>query len=325
MNETKFSVLENMIHNKYKNITGIVVSKNKDILYEKYFNECSKSSHIHVYSVTKSIISMLIGIALDRNYINSVHQKIINFFPNYKVKKSEKNIQNITLENLLTMTAPYKYKISPYTEYFTSSDWAEFSLNLLGGNEQIGRFRYTPLIGPDILSGILVKITGQSVLNFAKETLFKPLSIEVEKSITFQNKEEQLAFNKATTISGWVADSKGLNSAGWRLTLTARDMLKLGQLYLNGGNWKEKQIVSKKWVDESLIEHSKLKEKNLKYGYLWWVLDEKKRSFAAIGDGGNVIYVNSKYNMVVSITSLFAPNVTDRIEFIKKYLEPIFE
>ena len=71
MNETKFSVLENMIHNKYKNITGIVVSKNKDILYEKYFNECSKSSHIHVYSVTKSIISMLIGIALDRNYINS--------------------------------------------------------------------------------------------------------------------------------------------------------------------------------------------------------------------------------------------------------------
>lgn len=325
MNETKFSALENMIHDKYKNIAGIIVSKDENILYEKYFNECSPSSHIHIYSVTKSIISMLIGIAVDRKYINSVHQKIITFFPNYKVKESEKTIQDITLENLLTMTTPYKYKTSPYTKYFTSSNWVNFSLHLLGGNKQIGQFRYTPLIGPDILSGILVKTTGQSVLDFAKETLFKPLSIVVEKSITFQNKEEQLAFNKATTISGWVADSKGLNSAGWGLTLTARDMLKLGQLYLNSGNWKGKQIVSKKWIDESLKEHSKWEETNLKYGYLWWILDEKNRSFAAIGDGGNVIYVNSNNNIVVSITSLFAPNVTDRVDFIKNYLEPIFE
>lgn len=322
MNREKVTELENKINNNYSNIAGIVVLKGGKTLYENYFNECTAASRIHVYSVTKSIVSILIGIAMDKGYIKSSNEKVLDFFPDYIVKKREKTIQGVTFENLLTMTAPYKYKFAPYIKYFTSDDYVRFSLDLLGGREQIGKFRYAPLIGPDILSGILVKATGKSVFDFATENLFSPLGITVETNVIFHSKEEQLAFNKAKDISGWVVDPSGVNTAGWGLTLTPMDMAKIGQLYLSGGIWEDKRIVSKKWIEESTKEHSRWEKLDLAYGYLWWIHED---GYAAMGDGGNVIYVNTKKSMVISIASLFRPNVKDRIEFIKEYIEPIFE
>jgi CubicO group peptidase (beta-lactamase class C family) len=324
MNQEKVTALEKKINKDCSNIAGLVVLKNGERVYEKYFNECTAASRIHVYSVTKSIISILIGIAVDKGHIKSLDRKVLDFFPDYIVQRKEKTIQNITLKNLLTMTAPYKYNIFvPYIKYFSSADWVKFTLDLLGGKGQIGKFRYTPIIGPDLLSGILVKSTGQSVFDFATENLFLPLGISVEKNVIFHNKEEQLAFNKAKNISGWVADSTGVNPGGWGLTLSPVDMAKIGQLYLDGGMWNGKQIVSTNWIDESTREHSRWEKLNLSYGYLWWV--ENGNGYAAMGDGGNVIYVNPKKKMVVSIASLFMPKVKDRLELIKEHIEPIFE
>lgn len=326
MNREKLSDLERKINNDYSNIAGMVVLKDGKTLYENYFNECTAASRIHIYSVTKSIISILVGIALDKGYIESINQKVLDFFPDYIVKRREKTIQNVTLKNLLAMTAPYKYKFfAPYIKYFTSDDWVKFTLDLLGGMGQIGKFRYTPLIGPDILSGILVKATGQSVFDFATENLFSPLGITVESNVVFHSKEEQLAFNKAKNISGWVADSTGVNAGGWGLTLSPADMVKIGQLCLDGGMWDGKQIVSTQWINESTKEHSRWRKLNLPYGYLWWIIDGKEHACAAMGDGGNVIYFNTKRKIVVSIASLFVPKVKDRVELIKKHIEPMFE
>lgn len=313
--------LERLIETKYENTAGITVLKDGNTVYESYFNGCTPESRIHVYSVTKSIVSILIGIAVDRGYIKSIQQKVLDFFPDYRVKQREKTIQNITLEHLLTMTAPYKYKFAPYIKYFTSEDGVTFSLDLLGGRGNIGDFRYTPLIGPDILSGILIKTAGQSVFDFASENLFSPLGIHVSRNITFQSKEEQLAFNKATDISGWVADEAGTNTAGWGLTLSLTDMAKIGQLCLQKGIWDGRQIVSANWINESTKEHSRWKKPDLPYGYLWWVHPD---GFSAMGDGGNVIYVNTEKHIVVAIASLFKRNARDRIELIKEYVEPLF-
>lgn len=325
MSRDKILELENKIKSDYKNIAGVVVLKDGKTVYENYFNGCTSSSTLHVYSVTKSIISILIGIAIDKGYIKSVEQKVLDFFPEYTIKKGEKTIQNITLEDLLTMTAPYKYTIPPYEEYFTSDDWVNFTLDLLGGEGEIGKFSYAPLIGPDILSGILTKATGQSVLDFATENLFKLLGITVARNVTFSSQEEQMAFNQSNDISGWVSDPTGTNAGGWGLTLTAMDMAKIGELYLNGGIYNGKQIVSKKWIKVSTTEHSRWEEQNLPYGYLWWIAGDDERGYAAMGDGGNIIYVNEDKKIVVSITAFFVPNVTDRIEFIKEYIETIFE
>lgn len=320
MNQDKMKELEKIILRDYENIAGITVLKDGKTLYNGYFNGCTAASRCHIYSVTKSIISILIGIALDKGYIKNVEQKVLDFFPDYTVKKGEKTIQKITLYHLLTMTAPYKYRFDPYIQYFTSKDSVKFTLDLLGGRGQIGEFRYAPLIGPDILSGILVKATNQSVFDFAAENLFTPLGITVERNLIFHNAREQQAFNKATDISGWVTDTMGVNTAGWGLTLSPVDMAKIGQLYLNRGMWDGKQLVSKSWVDESTKEHSRWEKRNLPYGYLWWVHED---GFAAMGDGGNVIYVSTKKNMVVAIASLFKRNARDRIELIQNLINQL--
>ena len=314
--------MENAIRADYDNMVGMVIMKDGETVYENYFKNCTKDSRIHVFSVTKSIISILFGIALDKGYLESIDQKVLDFYPDYTVKRGEKTIQNICIKDMLTMTVPYKYKFNPYTKYFTSMDWVKFSLDKLGGKGQIGEFRYAPIIGPDILSGILVKATGKSVFDFAKENLFEPLGITVEKSITFESKEEQMAFYKSTDMSVWVADPMGVNTAGWGITFSPVDMAKIGQLYMNGGTWNGKRIVSEGWVKESTSEHSRWKKLDLPYGYLWWV--GKDNGYAAMGDGGNIIYVSPGDNLVVAITSLFYPRAKDRIEFIEKYVKPLF-
>lgn len=324
MNQEKIAEMEAIVAADYSNMAGMVIMKDGKAVYEKYFCGCTEADRIHVFSVTKSILSILIGIALDKGYIHSVDQKVLEFYPEYTVKKGEKTIQNVTIKDMLTMTAPYKYKSNPYTKYFTSMDWVKFSLDVLGGKGQIGEFRYAPIVGPDILSGILERAAGQSVFEFAKEYLFAPLGITVEKTITFHSKEEQMAFYKATDISCWVAGPTGVNTAGWGLTLSPMDMAKIGQLFLNGGMWNGNRIVSEKWVSDSTSEQSRWKQRDLPYGYLWWI-DEQDNGYAAMGDGGNIIYVSPDKNMVVASTSLFYPRAKDRIEFIKKYVEPIFE
>ena len=325
MDQKQIMSLDTKVKKEYGNIAGIIVLKDGNAVYESYFNQCSENEPIHVFSVTKSIISMLFGIAIDKGYIKNLDEKVIDFFPNYKIKKREKTIQHITIKNLLTMTAPYKYKSNPYTKFFSSADWVTSSLDLLGGSGKIGDFRYAPVIGIDILSGILINTTGQSVLEFAQDNLFSPLKISVEKNVYFRNKEEQFDFYKSKGINGWVADPNGTNTAGWGLSLTTMDMAKLGQLYLNEGCWNGRQIISGKWITESTQVQSIWKARHLKYGYLWWVIDETEHSFAALGDGGNAIYVNPKDRIVAAVSSLFVPRVKDRIDFIKREIEPLFK
>lgn len=321
----KVMQMEQVIRNSYQNMGGLIVMRNGEIQYETYDEDSSADTTFHIFSVTKSIISILIGIAIDQGYIQSIEQKILEFFPDYKVKTGEQTIQNIRIRDLITMTAPYKYESEPYTEYFAHDNWVKSALDYIGGTGSIGDFRYAPLIGPDILSGILVKATGQSVLAFANDNLFSPLHIRVESNIVFQSKEEQLAWYNEKNVKGWVADKSGVNTAGWGLNLTTEAMAKIGQLYLNDGVWERQQIVSLDWVHESTSEHSRCEQWNLAYGYLWWVIDKKDHIFAAVGDGGNTIYVNAKKKLVVAIAAYFVPNAKDSISFIREYVEPIFD
>lgn len=324
MNQADIQELEQRICRDYPNTASIIVQKSGTKVYENYFGGYTADTSFHVFSVSKSVISALIGIAVAQGSIDSIDRKVLDFFPNYTPKRGEKTAQRVTIRDMLTMTAPFKYKSAPYTKYFASEDWVKSALDLLGGKGEIGAFRYTPLIGPDIFSGILTKATGQSVLHFAYENLFAPLGIDVTQNVIFHTKEEQLSIMMDRHESGWVADPQGINTAGWGLFLKPSEMAKIGQLYLNRGIWDEKQILPPEWISESTRVHSRWAELGLSYGYLWWIIDENEHSFAAMGDGGNVIYVNPAKEMVVIIASLFKPNAKDRIELVKKQIEPIF-
>lgn len=99
-------------------------------------------------------------------------------------------------------------------------------------------------------------------------------------------------------------------------------MAKIGQLILNKGMWQGRRIVSSQWIEDSTTKHSHWDKVGLSYGYLWWILDQKQDIYAAMGDGGNIIYINQDKKLVVSIASFSANKVKDRVELIKKYIEP---
>jgi len=310
-----------LLENDYHNIAGIIVQDDKKIIYESYFQGYNQNDTIHIASVTKSIISVLIGIAIDKGFISSVEQFVLDFFPDYEIKKSEKTIQKVTIQQILTMTAPYKYKYEPYTKVYSSDNWTKSVLDLLGGKILSGDFKYTT-IGLQILSGIIEKASGKSVLDFATENLFQPLDINQPRNIRINSRDEHTSFLKDKYVNGWVIDPNGTNTAGWGLTLTTRDLAKVGQLYLNKGKWANQQIISQRWIEESTKIHSKWG--NLTYGYLWWIINDLNNNcFAAIGDGGNMIYVDSAEKIVIATTSRFLPRAKDRIELIRKHILPL--
>lgn len=321
MNLERLEQLEAAVSRAYPNITGIVVRKNNTAVYENHWNGFSADDAVHVFSVTKSVVSALIGIAIAQGGIESVDQNIWDFFPACTAR--DPAAQNVTIRQLLTMTAPFRYKEEPYEAFFASENWVGAALDFLGG-EYTGQFLYSPIIGAHILSGILVRATGQPVLDFAREHLFLPLGIADVCSIPLHSRKEQFAFYaEQKHAPGWIADPQGVHTASWGLALTPADLAKIGQLYANGGSWAGRQLLPASWIAESTRMHSRCG--NLSYGYLWWVVDEQEGSYAALGDGGNAVYVNPEKQLVVSIAALFTPNAPDSVGLIQQYIEPMFE
>lgn len=323
MNQEKIRALEQTIARDYGGVVGMVVEQGRVPRYEGYFHGFSNQDAAHVFSVTKSIFSALVGIAIDQGHIKGVAQKVLDFFPDYTPAPGETAAQDVTIAHLLTMTAPYKCEVEPFAAFFASENWVDFALGLLGGAAPRGEFRYSPLVGTHILSGILARATGRPILDFAREYLFAPLGIRVTAPVVLDSEEAQMAFYaQAKHTGGWVVDPQGLNTASWGLTLTPMDMAKIGRLYLGGGRWDGRQMVPAEWIAESTAVHSRWGE--LSYGYLWWLVDEREQSYAAMGDGGTVIYVNPAKQLVVAIAALFTPDAKDSIELIRGELEPLF-
>lgn len=323
MNKEELHVI---VANEQPNICQIVAIKDNEIVYSDTWNNYKPTDNVHIASVTKSVMSILIRIAIDKGMIESVNQKVLEFFPDYVIKRGEKTIQDVTLYHLLTMTAPYKYKTEPWTKVCTSEDWTKSVLDLLGGRNGItGEFKYSTL-GIHILSAIITKVSNMSTLDLANEYLFKPLGIEERKPCIIKNKEEHITFvtSKSPKENGWFCDNKGIVTSGFGLCLSAEDLSKIGQMCLNKGMFDNKQIVSAEWITQMTTPYIKCDEKFtfMHYGFLWWVIDKEKNIYSAIGDSGNVIYVNADKNIVVSVTATFKPLVFDRVQFIQKYIEP---
>ena len=318
--------LHRIIEDQQHNICQIVAVKNNKIVYDDNWNNYKTTDNVHIASVTKSIISILIGIAIDKGMIESVNQKVLDYFPSYVIKRGEKTIQDVTLYNLLTMTAPYKCKSEPWTKVCTSEDWTKAVLDLLGGKSGItGEFKYLSL-GIHILNAIITKVSNMATLEFANKYLFEPLNIKARKEYIVRNKDEHIDFvtSKFPKENAWFCDNKGIVTAGFGLCLSAEDLSKIGQMSLNKGIYNNKQIVSSKWIEQMTTPYIKCDEKFafMQYGYLWWIIDEKKNIYSAIGDSGNVIYVNTEKNIVITVTSTFKPLVFDRVQFIQKHIEP---
>lgn len=324
MNSEKLSELESVIKSEYSNINGIAVVRNGYIAYERYFNGYSFEDTHHVASVTKSIISALVGIAIDAGYIEDVDQKVLDFFPEYLTNADEIQKQEVTIGHLLTMTAPYSFKDwqEPLDKMCMQPDWVKHTLDMLGQKGRIGAFKYSTA-GAHLLSAIITRSTGKSAQEFANERLFKPIHMKEIPDYEMEAFEFEDLFGKK--VKGWIKDPNGNSTGGWGLTLTPRDMARFGFLYLNRGIWNNNQIISKEWVEESTSSHSEtlIGGSIAKYGYLWWLREEDGISaYLALGDGGNVICCIPEKDLVVAIASEFIINPRDRWALIKECIIP---
>ena len=308
------------------NICQIYAVKDGNTVFDDCWHEFKTEDAMNVNSVTKGVMALLAGIALDRGYIQSVNQKVMDFFPDHTVKRGEKTIYDVTIKHLLTMTAPYKGRSEPWKKVCTSEDWTLTTLDFLGGRKGItGEFRYATL-GIQILAGIIERAAGEKCIDFANRYLFEPLGLPERILHGDSSKEDQFDFfmNKNPRKYEWYSDPQGTVTAGWGLCMSAKDMAVIGGLVLDGGQYHGKRIISEGYLRDMTMPHLKLGERFgfMNYGYLWYRPFEDREVYAAIGDCGNIIYVNKEVNTSVGITGTFKPRIFDRIDFIEKKVLP---
>ncbi|MFW9993358.1 MAG: serine hydrolase domain-containing protein [Candidatus Odinarchaeota archaeon] len=293
-------ILSNMsvhIDSYMRNLDSVLIIRNGVLVYEEYYHLYTRTSKHEIYSCTKSITSALIGIAIDKGYIDNVNQKVVDFFPDKTFTNLDSRKQNMTLEHLLTMTTgldwgesspPPGYGVvgQDYYHMITSSDWVQYVLDKPVIHEPGEVFNYNSGAS-HVLSAIIQKTTGMETLSFAREYLFGPLGIE-PADIT------------------WNSDPQGIATGGSALRMIPQDMAKLGYLFLNNGTWDDKQVVPTEWVETATRGHPPLAGSDY-YGYQWWLetisQDKDINGYHALGYNGQMIFVLPELDMVVVFTS----------------------
>jgi CubicO group peptidase (beta-lactamase class C family) len=299
------------ISGDYENIDGIVVVRHGKLIVDEYFNGYDSEKPHKVFSITKSIVGALIGIAIEQGHLKSEDDSIKNYTGNYLTNKNP-SLQNLTVKHVLTMTTGLDWvelgdmnsqgMKAPYT-----NDWIEFVLNQPMNSTPGTTFNYSSG-NVMLLAPIIKNSTGIQADKFANKYLFSPLGIknyEWVKMSEFWSKTEdgEIPGVKEPTSLKFDTLFSEFPSTGSGLKMRPRDMAKFGQLYLNNGQWDGKQILTEDWIKKSTQSHFNIKE----YGYLWRLTeydfnDKKINCYYGTGFGLQKLYVFPTLDLVVVLT-----------------------
>ncbi|MHA2366128.1 MAG: serine hydrolase [Candidatus Hodarchaeales archaeon] len=287
MNSTYLA--DNLDHLNSTRLHSLIVIRHGTLVFEEYYDDPSTvftqfKKHTH-FSATKSFTSALIGIAIDKGFINSTSDHVLDFFPDKTFDNVDERKESITIYNLLTMTAGIEYDdMTDIWEMAVSDDSVEFVLSKPMVADPGSEYSYSTGAS-QLLSAIVQKATGDSAYDFAMKNLFGPLGID-ELDVV------------------WMAGSDGVNYGGIGLFLTPRNMAKFGQLYLANGTWNGSQVISSNWVTLSSQNHISGVPRTggvnpAGYGYQFWV---NYNNYLALGYGGQTIQVHPKSDVVIVTT-----------------------
>ncbi len=283
------------IKRDYPNIESMLVIKEGYLIYEKYYNSNHERKISDTYSVTKSFISALTGIAIEKGYISNIDDKVSEYIPEYFTMLEDQRKKDITIKQALTMTGGLESIDSNYTSFFISEDWLESALAKPMTHSPGEAFVYNTGL-TQLLSSVISRTTGMSVMDFAKENLFEKIGMNV---------------------TYWQSDKSGNNGGGSGLCLNSQDMARFGYLYLNKGMWDGEQVIPSSWIEDSVKSQIKANETQ-DYGYLFWIEEitdtVNNRTYSmyqAYGSGGQIIMVIPELDMVIVITCnrAISPNV----------------
>ena len=238
----------------YEDLRAVLALVGGRPLVERYYDSSAEATS-NVASVTKSVMSILVGIALDEGVLGSIDQTLSELLPKYAAIMAP-DVAGVTLEQVLTMTAglPEDPRAPATTPHYLTEDWVAAILS--GGLEQPPGegFAYASAVS-HLLSAILVEATGRSMLDYARDKLFNPLGISTDPAAEPLAVEENLPVYEAASFA-WPVDPQGVHLGDAYLKISAPDMAKIGQLMLAGGRWDDKQIVPAQRVTESTRAHA---------------------------------------------------------------------
>lgn len=302
------SMLEQMqeyIHVHIRGLLGLVIVRHGYLVFEEYYQSFHEKSYVSISSATKSIISMLVGVALLQGKLTSIEQHVLDFFPDYAVHVTDTFKQTMTLHHLLTLTTGFAEELPP--QFWLNPVKAALERPVIHQPGTVFRYDSSAV---DLLSGILTIVAGMNAAAFADTTLFKTLGIWRDEAARFtwrndlQGKHSWHGDALWDEQQGylWKIDPQGNSTGGFGAHLTAREMAKLGYLYLNSGVWDGIQLVPADYVADSIRKHSDGGfPLNTAYGYLWWLNQHNgKDAFFASGFGGKLIYVIPAFDLVIA-------------------------
>ncbi|MFC1856829.1 serine hydrolase domain-containing protein [Thermodesulfobacteriota bacterium] len=273
------------IREKNLDIHSLMIIRRGYVVLDAYFYPYTSGTLHDVASVTKSITSTLIGIAIDHGFIQNVDETVLSFFPEKEPLKLDERKRRMTVSDLLSMTSGFDCGYTPAeAELFamlSSDDWVQFVLDLPMAAEPGAQFGYCSG-GTHLLSAIIARATGITTQEFANDFLFEPLGI---RNVM------------------WPTDPQGINHGWGDLRLNPHDMAKIGYLYLNEGFWEGRQVISADWIKHSTKKHADTRDGNLDYGYGWWVFSSGIPGlYEARGRGGQAISVWPEKDIVAVFT-----------------------
>ena len=255
-------------------LASVLVSRHGRLVFERYYRGARSTFEQNVFSVTKSVVSMLVGIALRDRKLESLDQKLVDFFPGDLEPGTDSRVRSITLRDLLTMTSGYREP-----RIAASDDWVRTLLNRPPSSDPGTVFSYDD--GSAHLAGAaLARATGKTLQSYAQRELFGPIGIRPGR---------------------WSTDGQGHSLGSTGLFLRPRDLQQLGRLYLQDGRWNGRQLVPKSWVRASTRMHVKVPN-GYEYGYFWWVNPGPHGGFLALGYAGQAIAVVPRLDLVVTTT-----------------------
>lgn len=269
-------------------VDSIVVVRHGRIVFEEYGPGYAPGKRHQLYSVTKNVTSMLIGIAIDQGWIEGLDVPITELLPDYTPANPDPRREQITLEHLLTMSDgidwrehdfPYEDQRNTVSQMGASADAVQFILDRPMARAP-GEVRAYNSGASVLLGAILEEATGRNLVSFAREVLFDPIGIG--------------------TVY-WEQTSGGHYQTGGGLHMTPRDMARLGYLMLHNGRWDGQRILSADWVARSTTSYYQAYGP-IGYGYQWWILPEGQ-GYRADGLYQQHIYVLPKADMVVVSTA----------------------